>query len=75
MFIAPKQLEQTLIAKLTKMKRLFRGTFLQSHGNVNKPPIHEAYIVTFVENLIPFRWISVKISCITKLTYVLIFKT
>jgi len=53
MFIAPKQLEQTLIAKSTKMKRLFRGTFLQSHGNVNKPPIHEAYIVTFVENLIP----------------------
>jgi len=49
--------------------------FSESHGNVNKPPIPESYIVTFVENLISFLRISVKISGITNVTHKLIFKT
>jgi len=48
--------------------------FSEFHGHVNKPPIYEAYIVTLLKNLIPFLWISVKISGITNLTHKLIFK-
>jgi len=32
-----------------KDKMALSRHFSESHGNVNKPPIHEAYTVTFVE--------------------------
>ena len=45
------------------------------HGNVNKPPIHEAYTSLLLNNLIFFLWISVKISGIINLKHKLIIKT
>jgi len=37
------------IVKMTKMKWPCRGTIQCSNGNLNKPLMHEAYTVTFVE--------------------------
>ena len=39
--------------------------YSENHGTINKPPLHKAYIVTFVNNQVVTLWISVKISGIT----------
>ena len=39
--------------------------YSENHGTINKPPLHEAYTVTFVENQVVTLWISVKINGIT----------
>ena len=40
--------------------------YSENHGTINKPPLHEAYTVTFVEQLSCVTlWISVKVNGIT----------
>ena len=41
-------IETDLIVKMTKEEVALSRHYALFHGNVNKPPIHEAYIVTFV---------------------------